>query len=242
METYESGDKLFLFGFSRGAFTVRSLAGMLYKVGLLSPDNDNLIEYAAKLYSTEDNLPIAHGFKETFSRRCSVHFIGVWDTVSSLVMNAKKRWHNSSLNPEAKYGYQALAIDEQRKDFPPDIWDETNLAPGQSIEHVWFAGVHANVGGWYDERGLSNISLHWMLGKAKSHGLKIGVTELNKRTKNVHDKLYDSLKGFWNFRGTHIRVVPKGSKVHKTVFDRINGPKKYEPENLLARSKYKLVE
>ena len=242
METYKQGDKLYLFGFSRGAFTVRSLAGMLYKVGLLRPDNENLIEYAAKLYNIEGNSQIARGFKETFCVPCPVHFIGVWDTVSSLAMNARKRWHNSSLNPEAKCGCQALAIDEQRKDFPPSIWDENKLARGQSIEQVWFAGVHSNVGGWYDERGLSNITLHWMMGRAKSHGLRINVTELNKRKPDAHDKLHDSLKGFWNFRGKHIREIPKGSKVHKSVFDRLNGPKRYEPKNLLAQSKYEVVE
>ena len=122
MEIYETGDKVYLFGFSRGAFTVRSLAGMLYKVGLLPPDNDNLIPYAAKLYNIEGNIKIAHGFKGTFSRTCPVHFIGVWDTVSSLVMNAGKRWHSGALNSEVKYGYHALAIDEQREDFPPCLW------------------------------------------------------------------------------------------------------------------------
>lgn len=241
METYQAGDKLYLFGFSRGAFTVRSLAGMLYKVGLLPPDNDNLIEYASKLYNTEGNLKVAHGFKDTFSQPCPVHFIGVWDTVSSLAMNAKKKWHNSSLNPEAKYGYQALAIDEQRKDFPPCLWEEKNLAQGQKIEQVWFAGVHSNVGGWYDERGLSNIALHWMMGKAKARGLKISAAELNKRKPNPHDKLHDSRTGFWNFRGKNVREVPNGSNVHKSVFERIDGRKRYDPENLLDRSKYSVV-
>jgi len=245
MGTYEEGDRIFLFGFSRGAFTVRSLAGMLYKVGLLPYDNDNLLPYAAKLYNIEDNLNVSHGFRDTFCRRCPVHFIGVWDTVSSLVMNAGKRWHNGALNPEVKYGFHALAIDEQRKDFKPALWldDTANLTPGQVIEQVWFAGVHSNVGGWYDERGLSNVTLHWMLKHAKAKDLLINNTELNKRIQNPNDKLHDSRTGLWNLRGKHIRNISSGFKVHKSVFDRIvKLGNKYKPKNLLAKSEYIIIE
>ena len=245
MNTYEQGDRLFLFGFSRGAFTVRSLAGMLYKIGLLSPDNDNLLPYAAKLYNIEGNLDMSHGFRDTFCRRCPVHFIGVWDTVSSLVMNAGKKWHNGSLNPEVNYGYHALAIDEQRKDFKPSLWldDQAHLAPGQVIEQVWFAGVHSNVGGWYDERGLSNVSLHWMLNHAKTRGLTINDVELNKRIMNPHDKLHNSRTGLWRIRGKHIRKIPAGVRVHQSVFDRIEVPaNKYRPKNLGAKSEYIIID
>lgn len=220
METYEPDDQVFLFGFSRGAFTVRSLAGMLYKVGLLRPDNDNLVEYAAKVYNTHDNDSVAAGFKKTFCRRCPVHFIGVWDTVSSLVMNAGKKWHNHSLNPEAKYGYQAIAIDEKRKDFPPSIWEEDNLVSGQFIEQVWFAGVHSDVGGSYPESGLSNISLHWMMKRAKMRGLKINTAALNKYIANPHDKIHNSRTGLWLIRGKNKRKIPEGAKIHKSVLDR----------------------
>lgn len=239
METYEPGDKLFLFGFSRGAFTVRSLAGMLYKCGLLAADNDNLLEYASKIYNTDvqkdkNIATIAAGFKQTFCQSCPVHFIGVWDTVESLVMNAGKRWHNAILNPEAKYGYHALAIDERRKDFPPSLWDESPQVAGQTIEQVWFAGVHSNVGGWYDERGLSNVALHWMMGKARQCGLDIDTNALSQRPPNPHDKLTESFEGFWRFRGSRTRKIPEGAKIHKSVFDRINNPENnYHPKNLL---------
>ena len=88
-------------------------------------------------------------------------------------MNAGKRWHDHTLNPEVKFGYHALAIDERRSDFLPCLWDESEVAEGQTIEQVWFAGVHSDVGGWYDERGLSNVALHWMLGKASTCGLRV---------------------------------------------------------------------
>ena len=233
METYEEGDRIFLFGFSRGAFTARSLAGMLYKCGLLRPDNDNLLEYAAKLYNTEDNADIARGFKATFARKCPVHFVGVWDTVSSLVMNAGKRWHNSSLNPEASFGYHALAIDEKRKNFPPSLWDESDLAQNQIIEQVWFAGVHSDVGGWYDERGLSNIALHWLLNRAKKCGLKLNTNALNKLEKNPHDVMHNSHTGLWKIMGTYKRQIPEGAKIHESVFIRKKRiSNKYKPPNL----------
>ena len=94
MDVYQGpeADRIFLFGFSRGAFTVRSLAGMLHKVGLLGRNADNHLEYAAKIYNRQGNARVADGFKRTFSRQAPVHFIGVWDTVESLVLHEGKRW------------------------------------------------------------------------------------------------------------------------------------------------------
>ena len=92
MQVHEDGDRVFLFGFSRGAFTVRSLAGMLHRCGLLRPSAANLVEYASKHYHRqepgEDEVAVDTGFRATFARPCPVHFIGVWDTVESLVLNA----------------------------------------------------------------------------------------------------------------------------------------------------------
>ena len=121
MTCYEKGDHIYLFGFSRGAFTARSLAGMLYKVGLLRKGHENLLEYASKLYNTSPdphNDEVAADFKNTFSRSCPIYFIGVWDTVDSRVMNAGKRFADPTLNPDISFAYHALAIDEHRKDFP----------------------------------------------------------------------------------------------------------------------------
>ena len=240
MNCYEENDKVYLFGFSRGAFTVRSLAGMLHKCGLLRPANGNLVEYSSKIYNTKKNDKIAAGFKAAFCRPCSIYFIGVWDTVESLVLNAGKKFHNAQLNREVKFGYHALAIDEKRKDFPPCLWDEANKTRGQTIEQVWFAGAHSDVGGWYKERGLSNIALRWMLDKASACGMTIDNHRAAGYRGNPHDKLHDSYSGFWIFRGKHVRKIKNGAKIHKSVVERLQKQRPpYKPDNL--PDKYKVV-
>jgi uncharacterized protein (DUF2235 family) len=222
MRCYDNGDRIYLFGFSCGAFTVRALAGMLYKVGLLAMDNENLLEYASKLYcddGTKYSATVVAGFCSTFCRRCPVYFIGVWDTVESLVLNGR-RFYNSQLNPEIKFGYLALATDEKRKDFQPCLWEDSKTS-NQIIEQVWFPGVHSDVGGWYDERGLSNTALLWMIEKAKSCGMEVDTTRVAAYQSNPHDKLHDSYEGFWRFRGEHARTIPSGSLIHASVVERM---------------------
>ena len=97
MSCHEAGDAVYLFGFRRGAFTVRSLAGMLHACGLLGKDAGNLVECASKVYNMPSNNDVARGFREVFGRPRPVHFIGVWDTVESLALNAGKRFHNTRL-------------------------------------------------------------------------------------------------------------------------------------------------
>lgn len=230
---YEDGDQVYLFGFSRGAFTVRSLAGMIFKCGLLRAGNDNLVEYASNVYSTEHNDDLAAGFKVAFGRRCPIHFIGVWDTVKSLVMNAGRRFHDATLSPEVRFGYHALAIDERREDFLPSPWDESRAVDGQTIEQVWFAGVHSDVGGWYDDRGLSNIALHWMLGKALACGLRLAMPTEVRLQPNPHGEGHRSDTGFWRLRGRWARKIPERARIHRSVFGRMDNPANgYQPTNL----------
>ena len=227
MQAYQPGDRVFLFGFSRGAFTARSLGGMLFRCGLLRPGLDNLVKQASEVYNRKgDGLDA--GFKATFARSCPVHFVGVWDTVESLALNANRKFHDTRLNPEIANAYHAVALDEVRKDFPPCLWDEKNISPGQVMEQVWFSGVHSDVGGWYDERGLSDIALRWMLEKARKCGMRLQKEEFAKIKGDPLGELHDSHTGLWNFRGKHKRQVPPGGKVHKSVKERMEGMC-YEP-------------
>ena len=219
METYRQGDQIYLFGFSRGAFTVRSLAGMLYHCGLLHTKLHNLVEFASKIYNDEDG-DLDAGFKKTYCRPCPVHFIGVWDTVESLAFNGEC-FHDDRLNPEVKNAYHAVAIDEKRKKFPPSLWDETAIHQGQTIEQIWFAGVHSDVGGWYPERGLSDIALQWMLNKANKHGLELDQAKMKELNPNSQGKMHKSYTGLWRALGREERQVLEGAKVHRSVQQRI---------------------
>jgi uncharacterized protein (DUF2235 family) len=182
MNTYEDGDRIFLFGFSRGAYTARAISGMLHMFGLLYRGNDGLIPYAIKLYARKtrkaagmkSHFEVAEGFKTTFSRPVTVHLVGVWDTVSSVgVVWDPLKLAYTARNPIMLNGRHAVSIDERRCFFRNNLWGPAY--EGQSIKQVWFAGVHSDVGGSYatSESGLSQIALEWMMCEAVSLGLRV---------------------------------------------------------------------
>ncbi|PCJ74052.1 MAG: peptidoglycan-binding protein [Rhodobacteraceae bacterium] len=171
-DNYEAGDKIYLFGFSRGAATVRSVAGFIHMFGILPKSRPELIKEAYNIYKNENGenrLDIASAFrKKHHTMWATVEFIGVWDTVAALF--GKRDFHDFSLSPSVNNAYHALSIDDDRKKFHPILWDET-LKDRQSMEQMWFCGVHTDVGGGYPETGLSDIALKWLLDHAISHGL-----------------------------------------------------------------------
>lgn len=231
MNNYEKGDKIFLFGFSRGAFTVRALAGMIYHFGLLQKGSKNLIPYVSKMYN-EHNFSVKNEFKKTFSQTCKPHFIGVWDTVASLGYINGKTFYDESLNPDIKYAYQAISIDEARTKFPISIWNEIKKSKNQTIEQVWFAGVHSDIGGSYEEAGLSDITLNWMLDNAKNCGLELKEGYEATIKQNPIDKIHNSREGLWKIWSKAIRKIPENSKIHQSVIDRMKLISDYKPSNL----------
>lgn len=196
--TYRPGDKLFLFGFSRGAYTVRALASMLHLYGLIERGNEPLVPYVVRMLwavhaldrkrapgsppgppgpRLAGYLSQAAGFKAAFSSVCQPHFVGVWDTVSSV------GWFTSPVslpftasNADIAIGRHAVAIDEHRAFFRSNLWrpaaDPAERGP-RDLRQVWFPGAHCDVGGGYPERdsGLSKIALGWMMDEARSAGL-----------------------------------------------------------------------
>ena len=227
MEKFEPEDRVFLFGFSRGAYTVRSLAGMLYKVGLLQPGNRNLVPYAWKMYDKSEKT--CDGFKRTYSRICKPHFIGVWDTVGS-VFGKRKRFLDVKLNPDVAHAYHAVAIDERRKKFPISLWDESRKSCGQDIQQVWFAGVHSDVGGSYRKSGLSDIALEWMLTCAEGKGLKTNANWWLNLHPDPCGKIHESRKKHWRLWRPVRRELPPGSKIHASVLIRRDQcSQSYEP-------------
>lgn len=189
MEVFEPEDRIFIFGFSRGAYTARALCGMLQMFGLLAPGADGQIPYAMRLFKRGDarllsglharsnKFEIARGFKSTFCRDCKPYFLGLWDTVSSvgwildpIGLKPGRLPYTRALGDVSVIRH-ALAIDERRAFFRQNLVEDQ---PGRDIKQVWFAGVHSDVGGSYPEAesGLSKISLHWMLREAAAAGLE----------------------------------------------------------------------
>jgi uncharacterized protein (DUF2235 family) len=238
MNRYEKDDKLFLFGFSRGAFTARALAGMLHYFGLLQKGSKNLIPYVSKMY-TNRNFENAPGFKITYCHDCKPHFIGVWDTVGSLGFIYGKKFYNTKLNRDVGYAYQAVSIDEKRKKFPVSLWDENNKLPGQIIEQVWFPGVHSDVGGWYEDRNLSDIAFAWIMDKASGCGLRLNNNWKTVLDQDASGKIHESRVGFWKIWRPVERKIPEGALIHKSVMDRMQKIKSYHaplPENYSVES------
>lgn len=176
MDIYEPGDTVMLFGFSRGAYTARALAGFLHGCGLLDRGCQNLIPYAMKLFARRKvDFKVLQKFKSTYGQAVPVHFLGLWDSVSTL------GWIHDPVflpfttnNPSVDVVRHALAIDERRGFFQPVPWGD-KYQDKQDIDEVWFAGVHSDIGGGYPEAesGLAKIALDWMAREAEAWGLLI---------------------------------------------------------------------
>ncbi|HXP70761.1 MAG TPA: DUF2235 domain-containing protein [Candidatus Dormibacteraeota bacterium] len=247
MRTYRPGDVVFVFGFSRGAYTARALCGMLHIVGLLFEDNEALIPYAIRMIKGKHvDFGVAAAFKKTFSRECRPHFVGVWDTVSSLgwVYNAVRfPFTNATNNPDLSIVRHAISIDERRAFFRRNSFGPPNNSD-QDVSEVWFAGVHSNVGGSYpeSESQLSQIALRWMICEAGLAGLLIdsgraaevlgGVAPYVKPdplTTNQHE----SLRGAWWIAEFWPKIIKKQKSDgtwHRSL--RVNlGRRRWIPEN-----------
>ena len=232
MDCHEPGDRMYLFGYSRGAHTVRVLAAMLHKCGLLTKGSMNLVPYMEDIYHKRGNDEIAVGFKRSFSRECRPHFIGVWDTVASIGWIRRKQFSNNRLNPDVAHACQVLALDERRHHFRVSVWDETGLPVGQTIEQVWFPGYHGDVGGQESDRRISDISLEWMLGHAESKELKLRPDWRESLNSDPSGDLERSDKLLWRL-GAKDRIVPNGSRFHGSVIRRMEDlGKEYRPGNL----------
>lgn len=188
MADYEPGDEIYLFGFSRGAFEARSLAGLLSLVGIGRADASFDLEKAWSLYRTPEAKRDAGALA---ALRGAAHYparikcIGVWDTVGNIgnpifsgsAAARRQKFHDTNWSNVAETGLHALSIDETRGPFRPMLWtlpEGSSLPADQHVEQVWFAGTHADVGGGWRESGLSDVTLKWMAGRVSSrYGLTL---------------------------------------------------------------------
>lgn len=233
MDHYAEGDRVYLFGFSRGAFTARSLASMLDRCGLLHPGHQNLIPYvSAQYFGTQDAAEI-DAFKRTFCRECKPRFVGVWDTVGSIGwLKAFRQFRHNRLSPGVAFACHAVSIDEKRSKFPVTLWDEAALQPGQQVEQVWFAGVHCDVGGGYADHALANIPFHWMLEHAAARGLEIRDGYAHRWPGDFNGPIHHSRTGWWRLLPARVRTIPPDANIHPSVRERMAADPSYRPGNL----------
>lgn len=189
-DSYEPGDELFFFGFSRGAYTARSLAGLVRNCGVLRRENADRIRDAWALYRSSAEKPTGVAsalFRRAYAHEPRIRFLGMFDTVGALGVPAlgpgwlrplvrwiNHRWefHDTTLSSLVDGAFQALAVDEKRAVFVPALWHRQPDSHGQEMRQVWFTGVHCDIGGGYPGTGLSDIALLWMIDRARAYGLE----------------------------------------------------------------------
>lgn len=253
---YEDGDQVYLLGFSRGAYSARSLAGWIRNTGLLYPIylNDYLAS-SYELYRTRDegpDSPVALTYRHSRAREIPIHFLGVWETVGTLGVPFHSfgdfnshffDFHDTRLARNVKHAYQAVAIDEHRDRYPCTLWNPTDNS-NQVIEQVWFAGCHSNIGGGYRNHHLSDISLQWMMAKAMQHGLAFD-PQLVPNPDYVDCQREDMtvIDSFQHFLGGYFALLSKRfyraignttyghEAIHPSVVNRLQIDKHYRPRN-----------
>lgn len=247
VHNYHEGDEIWCFGYSRGAYAVRSLVGLLRNTWLLHKSQAQRIAAAYHIYRTlwgadADN---ATRFRLAWCRPVEVHFLGVWDTVGALgipvpvlrTLSAERySFHDTSLSGIVRNARHALAIDERRKAFAPTLW---HTRRGRThTEQCWFSGGHADVGGGLRKAELSAISLRWISEAAMGCGLSLD--------ENFLESVYDlpdattvgrRTHGIWGALGRQWRAIGETNHdetVHSTAEQRFLRDPGYRPQNLKA--------
>jgi uncharacterized protein (DUF2235 family) len=249
-QVYDQNDEVYILGFSRGAYTARSLVGLIRNCGLVHNKQLALrIAMAYGIYRTRDDGPdseAAKAFKSMFAREIKIKFLGVWDSVGALGIplhlleqfNMKfYQFHDTRLSMIVDNAFHALAIDEHREIFDACLWTPDS-EPEQTLEQRWFIGAHCDVGGGYAERELSDIPLRWMQDKAAALGLAlkpvaIGPENFRGEYHDSHTRFLGGVYAKKNAR--HYRAIlgtkHGNEKMDESVERRRKEDPSYEPQN-----------
>lgn len=249
IHNYQLGDEIYTFGFSRGAYTARAFVGLINAVGLLEKSTLDKLKQAYKYYRTEPDKRAEGQYDDNY--RPEIRMIGVFDTVGALgaptplLGKFTRNWvgfFNTRICAQVKYAYHALALDERRAPFQPDLWTGS-LNEDQYMEQCWFAGAHSDIGGGYAECGLSDIALQWMVGKAMALGLEFNQSYLDSQCKPdiamlPHDSYSFSYKLLERMgTGESVRRIygdpadpPINISIHDSVYQRLAAGQ-YKPLN-----------
>jgi uncharacterized protein (DUF2235 family) len=233
VQNYKSGDRIYLFGFSRGAYTVRSLAGLLNNCHVLKSQEAKKIEEAFRLYKTSAHAPNGYYSNQwkndnSIPNSGTVNFIGVWDTVGSLglpesifgFIKKKNLFYDPYIGGNIEVARHALALDEKRRDFRATRW---KTRTERDLKQVWFAGCHSDIGGSEkpDKDGtfLSDIPMMWMKREAEKNGLKFDdyfqVDDLNPMS-----KINESRTSVYRIISAYHRDIGDNTKIHVSVKER----------------------
>jgi uncharacterized protein (DUF2235 family) len=250
---FEPGDAIYLFGFSRGAYTARSLGGMIAACGLPTGNfSSACVTQAFAAYRNPGNrAALLSALTGCSLGPADIEMVGVWDTVGSLGIPAifggvdEKIYGflDTGLHPDVKHAYQCLALDEKRAQFPATLWTSAP-APGQTLEQVWFSGCHGDVGGGTPLAGgvdaatrLCDITFGWMLAKAQALGLTFDPTVTAQYVTFPGEVALDRINETWSFKDgpPRLRPVPAGSEVSNSVSVRLKYALNYVPGTLMVQ-------
>lgn len=242
---YAPGDDLYFFGFSRGAFTARSLAGLIRNSGLLCPEFLDKADAAYALYRSRRKGSHPREREATLFRKTHafedvtpIKFIGVWDTVGALgnpawlksPLSRRNSFHDVGLSSKIGNAFQALAVDEKRRHFKASLWAQDRPAPkGQILEQVWFAGVHSDVGGGYPDTGLSDAAFLWMIDKAKGCDLEFGPFDPQPNPVSTAPG-HESWKSLYKIIPPHHRKVTLGQSTNESLHPSLEEKYKKDPD------------
>jgi uncharacterized protein (DUF2235 family) len=239
-ERWEPGDEIFGFGFSRGAFAIRSLMGFVDCIGIQKSNNLLKEDELAQLYHTYKYRLSGNVEFPSWTQPAKARFLGLWDTVGGLAFGREFSFYHDIRPKNVERVCHALALDEERKIFHPEPW-HVEADAGQRVDEVWFAGAHTNVGGGYCDANLSNIALFWVLNHAKSLGLEIDLNEVvgwgRDSELGVRRPSYREFWGHYPVLGTIMtnlglermrRVMRRGQRLHESVVDAM-GESAYVP-------------
>jgi uncharacterized protein (DUF2235 family) len=254
VDNYDEGDDVYITGFSRGAYTARSLVGLIRNSGLLLKNDAALVDRAYALYRGRNSVDsdYARDFRKANSRDVSIKFLGLWDTVGALGiplsmfkdLDAKQyAFHDTKLSSIVQNAFHALALDEHRKPYAATLWDMEDYKGrllSQKVEQTWFTGAHADVGGGYQkDHPISTVTLRWMQKHAENCGLSLNVQPLPMAKDCISTPLHDSFREFLGglfkvFSSRYYRPVGTAGEcesVDTSVLDRLRACVDYRPKN-----------
>lgn len=248
---YRPGDELYMFGFSRGAYTSRSLVGLIDRIGLVQKNDVFYLPNLYHMYREGASREAVEEFAQSKSLLChrpQIKLLGVFDTVGALGLpikslnsvigwfkSAKSDFHDIDLSNIVDNAYHALAIDEYRKPFAPTLWGPPKN-PQVNMEQRWFAGAHSNIGGGCNPDDLANFALQWMVDKAKGCGLEFDDHYLSFFKGRINIPVRDSMSLKYRVLGNHLRSIElaDGSRqaIDESVFAKIKEDQTYRPKNV----------